>query len=164
MRPRAWIAGTDSTVSVSSPFVVTERSHVGSPCVWNPYRFRRRAAASVVTSGTRWSQPSTRDPVEVVTVQVGEQDQVQWWEPVGLQRGLGEPSRPQPLAEVGTLAAVQEVGVGEDGEAAQPQDGGGRADEGQRVHARMATPCRGGATGAPGGLRLITQGVRAPIS
>ena len=36
MRPRAWIPGTDSTVSVSLPFVVTERSHVGSPWVWNP--------------------------------------------------------------------------------------------------------------------------------
>ena len=57
MRPRAWIPGTDSTVSVSSPFVVTERSHVGSPWVRNPYRFSASGAASVVTSGTLRSSP-----------------------------------------------------------------------------------------------------------
>jgi hypothetical protein len=70
-------------------------------------------------------------PIEMITVQVREDDTAQWRQCVHGQGRFGQPPRPQPLAQVGPLAPAQEVGVGEDGEPAQPNDRGRCPHEGQ---------------------------------
>ena len=54
--------------------------------------------------------------VTATTVQVRQHDAVQRGRCRGLAAGLGQPLREQPLAEVGALPPVQEVGVGQERE------------------------------------------------
>jgi hypothetical protein len=84
----------------------------------------------------RTVQFSAGDPVEVVAMQMRQDHGVEGRQISGLAGRLGEPSRPQPAAEVCPLPAVQEVRVGEHGEGAQPDQRGRVADEGDAVHGR----------------------------
>ena len=98
---------------------------MSSPKVMKPLRLSFRAAGGVVIRGGDFGQLAAGEPVEVVPVQVGEHDGVQPRQVGRGQGGLGEAPAPEALTEVGTLAAMQEVRVGEHREAAQPDQGGG---------------------------------------
>ena len=60
------------------------------------------------------------DTVEVIPVQVREDHAVQCREVGGPHRRFGPTSDPQAVAEVGPLAAMEEVRVGEQAEVTQP--------------------------------------------
>ena len=75
------------------------------------------------------------DPVEVVTVVVRQDYEVERRQLADGQGRLSQPLRGQAHADVGALASVQEVGVGEDGEARDLDKSGRGPDEGDLVGA-----------------------------
>ena len=77
----------------------------------------REAVATQSAAGVRGGddgdvavEPSTRDAVEVIAVQVGQQDRVEARQAVELKGRVREPAGPETLPEVGPLTLVQEVG------------------------------------------------------
>jgi hypothetical protein len=77
-----------------------------------------------------------RDPVEVVTVVVRQDHEVERRQLADGQSRLGQPPGGQAQADVGALAAVQKVGVGQDGKARDLDNGGRGPDEGDLIGAR----------------------------
>ncbi|GGR14505.1 hypothetical protein GCM10010497_15890 [Streptomyces cinereoruber] len=74
-------------------------------------------------------QAAPGDAIEVVSVQVREDDGVQGGQCVDLARRVAQTPAHQAVPQVGVLALVQEVGVGQQGRPAVPQEEGGVADE-----------------------------------
>ncbi|NYD47879.1 hypothetical protein BJY14_003862 [Actinomadura luteofluorescens] len=72
------------------------------------------------------------DPVPVVAVEVGQDDGVQPRQVAGLEGGLGEAPGGQPEPEIGALPAMQEVGIGQQGERPAAQQCRRVADEPHR--------------------------------
>lgn len=56
------------------------------------------------------------DPVEMIPVMMGQHDEIEPRELLDRQRRLGQPLGGQAHADIGPVTAVQEVGIGEDGE------------------------------------------------
>jgi len=83
-------------------------------------------------------EPGGGDLVEVVTVVVGEQHHVERGQLGDGQGRLGQSPGPQAVAELGRLAPVEEVRIGEDREAAVADEHGGGPDEGQRPVVEVA--------------------------
>jgi len=88
-------------------------------------------------------QAAPGHPVEVVAVQVREHDGVERRKAGRLQGRLRPALGPHPLTEVGLLPPVQEVGIGQDRDAAVGQQGGGRTDHAQGTCHPAPLPFRG---------------------
>ncbi len=85
--------------------------------------------------GQRTVQVALSDLVEVVTVEVGQQDQVQRRQVGDVHGGIGEPGARQAVTEWHLLVAVHERRVGQHREAGVADEHGGVADEHQRTAA-----------------------------
>jgi hypothetical protein len=72
---------------------------------------------------------ASREPVEVVSVVMRQDHEVERRQLADGQGRLGQPPGGQAHADVGPLAAVQEVGIGEDGEARGLDEGRRGPDE-----------------------------------
>jgi hypothetical protein len=101
-----------------------ERPRAHEPHPAQPaHRLRRREDRQ------RLVEPLRHPPVEVVLVQVREHHEVDGGQRLEVEGRLGEALGREPVAEVYVVARVQEIRIGQDGEARVPQDHGRRADE-----------------------------------
>jgi hypothetical protein len=100
-------------------------------------RTRSPMPALSEASRKRLVQVPLGDLVEVVSVEVREQDQIQRRQVLELDGRIGEPLRAHPVAEGHLLVPVHERGVREDREAAVAQQHGGIADEDDRPAVRQ---------------------------
>src|SRR4051812_40437639 len=95
-------------------------------------------------------QALARTSVPVIAVHVGQDDGIERRQLARLHRGFGTTLRPQPVAEVGTFAAVQKVRVGQQRERPKSDNRGCRSDEGQLLSHPTDMP-RGGTPEPRGG-------------
>lgn len=97
--------------------------------------------------GQPMRQSVPRHPVEVVAMQMRQEYGVERRKLVHCARGIREPAGPRTVTEMHPAAGANEVGVGQDSEVAQPQNGRRVADERHaRLHTHRRTRSRGEAT------------------
>jgi hypothetical protein len=102
-------------------------------------------------------QSVSGDAVPVITVQVRQNHGVERWKLSDAYGRLSEPARPKSTAEVGALPLVQEVGICQEREGAEPKHRSGSPYERKKVAAVLfASP------GSIGGL-FTRHGHHSPI-
>ena len=126
---RVW-PGKEVTPTAASPRVMVLRL---------PVRQRQGRAESLraqLPGGVRLGdhgqiviQVARRDPVEVISVVMGEHDEIQLRQLLDGEGWFGQPPGSDAQAHVGPVAAVQKIRVREDGKPCDLDKGGGGSDE-----------------------------------